>query len=125
MIADPLQQQPEIPTPPEPPIPQIPGQEVSVTGSLEGWDAVLALLGTLIVLAVVLWPLVRAIARRIEAGAVSAEARHELEGLQERVRLLEESQPRLAELEERLDFAERVLARGQEAPAAVPRSERP
>ena len=44
---------------------------------------------------------------------------HELEDLRERVGRLEECELRLAEMEERLDFAERMLAQGQ-APAALP-----
>lgn len=104
------QQVPSVPQVPTPP-----GQEVTVSGSLQGWDAVLVILGAALLLGVLLWPLIRAIARRIEAGAHVAEARAELDGLQERVRLLEENQPRLAELEERLDFAERLLARVQPA----------
>jgi uncharacterized protein HemX len=100
--------------PPVPPVPPLPGQELSVSGSLDGWDAVLALLAAAVLVGILLWPLVKAIARRIEAGAAVAEARSELMGLQERVRLLEESQPRVAELEERLDFAERLLAQQRE-----------
>ena len=105
-----VQQAPPIPPAP----PTLPGSEVAVTGSLEGWDAVLLLLGAAALVIVVLWPLVRAVARRIEAGAALAEGRAELEGLRERVRLLEASQPRLGELEERLDFAERLLAQQRE-----------
>ena len=100
--------------PPAPPQPPLPGSEVAVTGSLEGWDAVLLLLGAAALLVAVLWPLIRAGARRIEAGAGVAEGHAELESLRERVRVLEESQPRLAELEERLDFAERLLAQQRE-----------
>jgi hypothetical protein len=38
----------------------------------------------------------------------------ELEGLRERVRQLEEMQPRMAEFEERVDFTERIVAHGRE-----------
>ena len=55
--------------------------------------------------------------RRMEAPKL-AEG-HELDELRERVARLEECELRLAELEERLDFAERMLAQGQ-APAALP-----
>jgi hypothetical protein len=61
--------------------------------------------------AFVLWPLFRAIARRIE-GRGTADASHlreELMDLRERVQLLEGAQARVLELEERLDFAERLL----------------
>ena len=93
-----------------------PEQHVSVTGSLEGWDAValLVIFGALV--AVILWPLIRAWARRIEQGGAAAEAEAELEVLRARVRVLEEMQPRMRELEERVEFAERILVRGQELP---------
>ncbi len=75
--------------------------------------------------AFVLWPLFRAIARRIE-GRGTADATHlreELMDLRERVQHLEGAQARVLELEERLDFAERLLTdrvaparlRGEEA----------
>ena len=102
----------QAPTPPLPPAP--PGQEVSVTGSLQGWDAVLLLLCVAVTIGVLLWPLIKAVARRIEAGASTAEAKAEIDALHDRVRRLEESQPRMAELEERLDFAERLLAQTQQ-----------
>ncbi len=97
--------------PPAPPIPPVPpGHEVSVTGGLEGWDAIILIAALMITIGVLLWPLIRAVARRIEAGAAVAEARGELDELRERVRQLEQSTPRLAEIEERLDFTERLLA---------------
>lgn len=108
----------QAPTPPLPPAP--PGQEVSVTGSLQGWDAVILLLCVAITLGVLVWPLIKAVARRIEAGAGLADARTELESLHDRIRRLEEAQPRMAELEERVDFAERLLTRGQESQVDVP-----
>lgn len=101
----------QVPAPPAPP-----GQQVSVTGSLEGWDAVALLLVLGAIVVVVLWPLIRAWARRIEQGGVAAETEAELETLRERVRVLEEMQPRMTELEDRVEFAERVLVRGQESP---------
>ena len=101
----------QVPAPPAPP-----GQQVSVTGSLEGWDAVALLLVFGAIVVVILWPLIRAWARRIEQGGVAAETEAELETLRERVRVLEEMQPRMMELEDRVEFAERVLVRGQESP---------
>jgi hypothetical protein len=70
-------------------------------------------LGAIVV--VILWPLIRAWARRIEQGGVAA-TEAELEALRERVRVLEEMQPRMMELEDRVEFAERVLVRGHESP---------
>jgi len=101
----------QVPAPPAPP-----GQQVSVTGSLEGWDAVALLLVLGAIVVVILWPLIRAWARRIEQGGVAAATEAELEALRERVRVLEEMQPRMMELEDRVEFAERVLVRGHESP---------
>lgn len=98
--------------PPVPPPP--PGSEMSVTGSLEGLAAVVLLLGAGLILAALLWPLIRAIARRIEGGAVGAQLQTEVDALRERVRQLEEVPPRMTELEERLDFTERIVAQARE-----------
>ncbi|CAN5716880.1 hypothetical protein BH24GEM1_BH24GEM1_29710 [soil metagenome] len=101
-----------VPPPPAPPLP--PGSEMSVTGSLEGIAAVVLLLGAGLILAALIWPLIRAFARRIEGAAPGATMQAELEGLRERVRQLEEMQPRMAELEERVDFTERIVAQARE-----------
>jgi Tfp pilus assembly protein PilO len=98
--------------PPVPPLP--PGSEMSISGSLEDVAAVVLLLGVAILVAGLLWPLIRAFARRIEGGAAGAELQAEVDSLRERVRQLEEMPPRMAELEERVDFAERVVAKGRE-----------
>ena len=101
--------------PPVPPLPpQLPGSELSVSGSLEDLAAVVLLLGVGLMLAALVWPLIKAIARRIEGGAAGAEMQAELEGLRERVRQLEEMQPRMLELEERVDFTERIVAKTRE-----------
>jgi hypothetical protein len=101
------------PTPPLPPQP--PGSEMFVSGSLHDMAVVLLLLGVGLILAVLLWPLIKAIARRIEGGAAGGEVQAELEDLRERVRQLEEMKPRMLELEERVDFTERIVAKGHEA----------
>ena len=102
----------QAPIPPLPPLP--PGSDMSVTGSLEGIAAVVLLLGAGLIIAAVIWPLIRAFARRIEGGAPSPQMQAELDGLRERVRQLEEMPPRMAELEERVDFTERIVAQGRE-----------
>lgn len=110
--------------PPVPPVPPVPGSELSISGTLEDLAAVVLLLGVGLILATLLWPLIRALARRIEGGAPVAEMQAELETLRERVQQLEAMPPRMAELEERVDFAERLLTRGQEAPSAMARGDR-
>jgi hypothetical protein len=68
--------------------------------------------------AVFLGPVGKALARRLETP-VEAAAPAELEDLRERVALTEQLQGRVAELEERLDFAERLLTRQQD-PVKLP-----
>jgi hypothetical protein len=97
---------------PQPPLP--PGSEITLAGSLNDLAAVVLLLGAGLIVAALIWPLIRALARRIEGGAPSTEMQAELDGLRQRVRQLEEMPPRVAELEERVDFTERIVAHGRE-----------
>jgi hypothetical protein len=61
-------------------------------------------------------PLGRALARRIEGSAPRSDgASDRIEQLEQRVAELEGAQLRISELEERLDFAERMLARTEPA----------
>lgn len=88
-------------------------------GDMAFWLAV-----GLIGLGVTFGPIGRAIARTVELsvdavvgrlfGRGSAERAEELEQLQQRVGELEGVETRLLELEERLDFAERLLTRGRD-----------
>jgi Tfp pilus assembly protein PilO len=102
-------QVPEIP--PIPPIPPIP--EIQV---LPPWmvmpPQVLAIISIAAVagIALVLYPIAKALARRLEGRGVSQDLLQQVDELRERVRDLEASQHRVAELEERLDFTERLLA---------------
>jgi hypothetical protein len=100
------------PMPPMPP--QAPSSEMIVSGTLHDMAVVVLLLGVGLMVAALVWPLIRAIARRIEGGSASAELQGEIEGLRDRVRQLEEMQPRMQELEERVDFTERIVAKGRE-----------
>jgi hypothetical protein len=69
---------------------------------------------------IILWPVMRAFARRLEGKGVTDPVLHaEVEQLQHRLGEVDSLQQRVAELEERIDFTERMLARAQ-APAALP-----
>jgi hypothetical protein len=78
----------------------------------------------LAVVGMLLRPLVMAWSRRIGGTGVPADLAHELDELRERVAELEGSGTRLQELEERLDFAERMLAQRQ-VPAPLPLNRTP
>jgi hypothetical protein len=85
----------------------------------------LAIGGTSVGLLTLLHPLARAWARRIEGGTASAETRARLEALEQRGMESGEvdlTRQRLAELEERLDFAERLLGQVRPADPVLPRA---
>jgi uncharacterized protein YlxW (UPF0749 family) len=66
-------------------------------------------------------PLGKALARRLEGKQVaSAETTELLDELHQQAGENEVLAGRVAELEERVDFAERLLARGQEAASRLP-----
>jgi hypothetical protein len=68
---------------------------------------------------IILWPVMRAFGRRLEGKSQDAALRSELEQLQHRLGEVDHLQQRVAELEERIDFAERMLARAPTS-AALP-----
>lgn len=72
---------------------------------------VMIVLLSLIATTVILWPLMRAFARRLEGKSVSDPAlRAEVEQLHQRLGEVDTLQLRVNELEERIDFTERLLA---------------
>ena len=69
---------------------------------------------------IILWPLMRAFARRVEGkGTGDAALRAEVDQLQARLSEVDTLHHRIAELEERVDFTERLLAQSHEAPGRV------
>jgi hypothetical protein len=114
----------QAPTPPSPPTPPDFAHFVFQTPppwvTLPPAAIVLITLGCLAAAAFVLFPLFRAIARRIEGKSADRELRAELDELRNRVQELESAQLHVAELEERVDFAERLLSQQQRAPERLP-----
>jgi Tfp pilus assembly protein PilO len=100
----------QIPTPP--PI----GDPNLIFMSPDGPKIVLMIvLAALTASVVILWPIMRAIGRRMEHKAgPDPLLKAEIEQLHQRLAEMEPLQTRVAELEERLDFAERLLAQGKE-----------
>lgn len=129
-----LQTPPIPPIPPVPPVPPVPPEIViSQTplppeivfrdGPPERVILAAVFVVGIIVAGIVLWPVIRAFARRIEGKAIDPAMQQEVEQLRARVSELEQMHSRVAELEERVDFSERLLAQGRES-AAIERRER-
>ena len=104
------------------PIPQPPFDPNMIWMSENGPPAiVMIVLLSLLATTVILWPVMRALARRLEGKSATDPAlRAEVTELQHRLGEVDTLQIRVAELEERLDFAERLLTRGQEQSSAGP-----
>jgi hypothetical protein len=69
---------------------------------------------------IILWPLMRAFARRLEGkGSGDTALRADVEQLQARLGDVELLHGRVAELEERLDFTERLLAQAHDAQSRI------
>jgi hypothetical protein len=97
-----------------PPIPQIPVDPNMIFAN-HSPAVVMIVIASLLATTIILWPIVRAFARRIEGkGGSDPALRTDVEHLQQRLGEVEVLQARVAELEERLDFAERLLSQHRE-----------
>jgi hypothetical protein len=104
-----------LPVPPTPPpLPQIivQGPTPPPWVTLPPAVTLLVALGFFAACAVVLYPLFRALARRLEGRSLADDGaiRAEIDQLRQRLEDVEGLQHRMLELEERVDFAERLLA---------------
>lgn len=108
------------PLPPIPELPPIPDFPIVVGGGPPEEVFIVAVVA-MIVGGVLLWPVFRAWARRLERGTMDPGVHEELEQMRAKVAELDEIHHRVAELEERVDFSERILA--QRAPEALPRAD--
>lgn len=118
----------QAPVPPVPPIPPVSPFDPNLIFLNDGGPPAIVMIVFLGLLAttVVLWPVMRALARRLEGRATTDPAlRAEVEHLHQRLSEMDTLQVRVGELEERLDFAERLLTRGQETQPAAVRSDQP
>ena len=116
------------PVPPVPPIPPLPPEAFPTF--VPPWVSlpphIIVLLTCIMAGAavIILWPIARALSRRLEGrGREDAAVREELDHLRTGVHDLEMIAERVGELEERLDFAERLLAQRREAVALPKRGE--
>ena len=106
----------QVPAPPAPP--EFP---VIVSSGPPEWIAPIIVV-TLLVSAVILYPLVRALARRLEGRGQDPALRGEIDMLHARLGDVEQLEQRVQELENRLEFSERLLT--QQRDAALQRPER-
>lgn len=115
----------QTPTPPVPPLP--PPIDPNLVFMRDGFPQAIVPIVVFALLAatIILWPIMRALGRRLEGKGTDAALRGEVERLQHRLEEVDGLQARVAELEERLDFAERMLVRGQESTPETGRLERP
>ena len=113
------------PVPPIPPIgPQFDPNLIFLDG---GPPLVLMIvLAALTATVVILWPIMRAFGRRLEGkGMTDPSLKAEIDHLHERLGEVDALQARVMELEERVDFTERVLAQPQQgARLGAPTEER-
>ncbi len=107
-------QGPELPVPPAPPGPPFDPNLIWMSDGGPPAIVMIVLLG-LLAATVCLWPVMRALARRLEGKNVGDPAlRAEVDQLHQRLAEMDALQLRVGELEERLDFAERLLAQHRE-----------
>lgn len=96
--------------------PNIPFDPNMALGPHSGEVIMLIVLAGLAACTIILWPIMRALGRRMEHKAgPDPTLKAEVEHLHQRLAEMEPLQARVAELEERLDFAERLLAQGKDA----------
>jgi Tfp pilus assembly protein PilO len=102
------------PVPPTPPTPQFDPNLIFMNHG--GPPMVLLIvIAALTAAVVILWPIMRAFGRRLEGkGGSDPALRADIEQLHHRLGEVDVLQARVAELEERVDFAERLLAQNRE-----------
>ncbi|MEO7138324.1 MAG: hypothetical protein ABI037_11460 [Gemmatimonadales bacterium] len=84
----------------------------------------LIVIAALTAITIILWPIMRAFGRRLEGrGHPDGALRAEVEHLHTRLAEMDSVQSRLVELEERVDFTERLLAQTHDAQKGLIRGE--
>jgi len=102
------------PVPPTPP--QVPFDPNLIFMNHGGPPIVLLIvIAALTATVIILWPIMRAFGRRLEGkGAADPTLRADVEQLHARLAEMDTLQSRISELEERVDFTERLLAQNRE-----------
>ena len=113
--------------PPTPPTPPTPPFDPNLFFMSDGGPPIVLLIviAALTAMVLILWPIMRAFGRRLEGkGTGDAALRADVEQLHHRLGEVDTLHSRVAELEERVDFTERLLAQAQQpARLGVPTEE--
>jgi len=115
-----------VPVPPVPPTPPTPPFDPNLIFLNDGGPPVVLLIviAALAATVIILWPIMRAFGRRLEGKAAGDPAlRSEVEQLQIRLGEVDTLHARVSELEERVDFTERLLAQTHDAQGRALRGE--
>lgn len=98
---------------PAPPLPPVPPVEPSILSqnTIEGILIAVVVVAVSLAVLFLVRPLFLALARRVEAGAPGSALQGDVDLLREQLAELEPLRGRLHELEERVEFTERLLAR--------------
>lgn len=108
---------------PTTPLPPVPPQAGLSGNTIEGIMIAMVIVAITVAAVLVLKPLFQAFARRIEGKAAHPALRTEIDFLHERIADLEPLQRRVTELEERLEFTERLLAQRRDQEVIGPGGE--
>ena len=103
---------PQLPSPSRP--------QVVVEGNLDVWELALILIIVLAAVVAIAWPFLRSLARRVERPAAEPEVVARLDQLERRLHQVRKLEDRVADLEERLEFAERLLPRPETRGETLP-----
>jgi len=104
----------QVPSPPEIPSPPFDPNLIFLN---DGGPPAIVMIVFMALLAttVILWPVMRALARRLDRKGAADPALHaEIEQLHQRLGEVDVLHQRVAELEERMDFTERIVAKARE-----------
>jgi Tfp pilus assembly protein PilO len=102
------------PVPPVPPTPPFDPNLIFMNHGPPG-SVLLIIIAALAATVIILWPLMRAFGRRLEGkGGGDAALRSDVDQLHSRLAEVDMLQARVTELEERVDFTERLLAQNRE-----------
>ena len=105
----------QVPAPPTPPVPPFDPNLIFMNDGGPP-TVVLIVIAALTAITIILWPIMRAFARRLEGrGNVDPVLRAEVEQLHASLAEVDALRQEVAELHERVDFAERLLAQGQQS----------